>query len=229
MEKMKVEDVRIPYVFLESPPKTEKVTRKRRQMKNGSKKLSIVVTEDGCLVDGFVSLLLCLESGADEVNCLVTRTSIFAGVRVGDVSSLMRLKRGELDIPGVFESIDTYFSDSRAAVSLAHLTEIHFTNQRGKCYICGGRLTKLRQLDGTHFHNTRTLDHLMPRVLGGENTVENTAVCCYRCNQLKGQLMDSEAVRDIVRKQREWEVATGYAVEAQSGVNNERERVYEMC
>ena len=36
------------------------------------------------------------------------------------------------------------------------------------------------------------LDHRQPIARGGRHALDNLAVCCARCNSLKGQLMESE-------------------------------------
>jgi 5-methylcytosine-specific restriction endonuclease McrA len=51
-----------------------------------------------------------------------------------------------------------------------------------KCSYCG---TPLLQWD-------MTLDHVIPRSRGGDNSWENLASCCFACNQRKGDLMPSE-------------------------------------
>lgn len=35
-------------------------------------------------------------------------------------------------------------------------------------------------------HNANTIDHIVPRMLGGGNTFENTVACCQGCNIKKG-------------------------------------------
>ncbi len=49
-----------------------------------------------------------------------------------------------------------------------------------KCYICGC------ECDNPHHpESSATIDHVMPRMLGGSNTAENKATACLRCNRLK--------------------------------------------
>lgn len=45
-----------------------------------------------------------------------------------------------------------------------------------------------------------TVDHVMPRILGGSNARSNLVRCCYDCNQLKGGMHPKEwaiVMRDI--------------------------------
>ena len=47
-----------------------------------------------------------------------------------------------------------------------------------------------------------TVDHVIPSSLGGTNTIGNKVICCYRCNNLKGNMMPEEFVTrfaDIIR------------------------------
>lgn len=53
------------------------------------------------------------------------------------------------------------------------------TNGQLRCVYCGHR-----DPDGT----TLTLDHVVPRSIGGSNRVHNLVLCCARCNQSKGDL-----------------------------------------
>jgi 5-methylcytosine-specific restriction endonuclease McrA len=63
----------------------------------------------------------------------------------------------------------------------------HFTKQGGKCYHCS-RLCILprRHQTGTPPPDLATLDHLIPRRLGGSLVFENFVVSCYECNQARG-------------------------------------------
>lgn len=45
------------------------------------------------------------------------------------------------------------------------------------CYICGAPVSK----------STFTLDHIEPRCNTKNNNVDNIAICCYDCNQKKGE------------------------------------------
>lgn len=44
------------------------------------------------------------------------------------------------------------------------------------------------------------IDHIIPLGLGGETVLENLALCCYRCNEFKGdrvQAVDSESASSV--------------------------------
>lgn len=55
--------------------------------------------------------------------------------------------------------------------------------QDNKCYYCG-TLTTLEQRK----INSATIEHLIPRSLGGTNRIENLVMCCASCNSLRGNL-----------------------------------------
>lgn len=44
------------------------------------------------------------------------------------------------------------------------------------CYLCGKPMTPVM----------RTVDHIHPKIYGGENIIENLRPCCVDCNTLKG-------------------------------------------
>ena len=45
-----------------------------------------------------------------------------------------------------------------------------------------------------------TIDHVMPRSRGGENTWENLATCCTKCNGKKGDRTPEEAGMKLLQK-----------------------------
>ena len=59
------------------------------------------------------------------------------------------------------------------------------------CYICGRKLP-LEDL---------TVDHVIPKSMGGSNQEYNLKCCCRLCNTLKGQLTYSDELRNIIRKE----------------------------
>jgi 5-methylcytosine-specific restriction endonuclease McrA len=57
----------------------------------------------------------------------------------------------------------------------------------GKCIHCQSRVSiPLDWNEQAH----ATLEHIVPRGLGGTDEPENLAVACQRCNQLKGKRLD---------------------------------------
>lgn len=57
------------------------------------------------------------------------------------------------------------------------------------CYLCGIPCVIYRgQLSGAQKPDALTIDHVVCRALGGSDEVENLAVCCASCNNLKGDL-----------------------------------------
>lgn len=55
-----------------------------------------------------------------------------------------------------------------------------FKRDRHTCQYCGA-------------HGELTIDHVMPRSRGGEDTWENLVAACYRCNNKKGDRRPDEA------------------------------------
>jgi hypothetical protein len=58
----------------------------------------------------------------------------------------------------------------------------------GKCIFCNGKL--MIAADGTPISRA-TIEHIWPRVHGGDNTLVNLALACARCNREKGGRHDS--------------------------------------
>ena len=50
-----------------------------------------------------------------------------------------------------------------------------------------------RGVSETNIGAEMTLDHFHPRVLGGENRLDNLIYCCHACNEFKGDYWQTEA------------------------------------
>lgn len=59
-----------------------------------------------------------------------------------------------------------------------------------RCYYCGSELSK----------ENFTIDHAVPWMRGGSDTIENYRICCLRCNSKKGMRTEEEFKRNIVVK-----------------------------
>lgn len=57
-----------------------------------------------------------------------------------------------------------------------------FERDQNRCRYCGV-LTVTQE--GSPY--ARTIDHYIPRVLGGPNTIDNCVCCCYSCNMQKSE------------------------------------------
>lgn len=71
-----------------------------------------------------------------------------------------------------------------------------YKKQKGKCFYCGVQLKKTEA----------TLDHYIPKSLGGSNGKMNLKLCCFGCNQKKASMLPWEFINDapyhkvIIRK-----------------------------
>lgn len=58
-----------------------------------------------------------------------------------------------------------------------------------KCHYCKRTLLNHKpHMDHEAKFLAATVDHKVPKALGGTNTSDNYLACCYRCNQLKGHV-----------------------------------------
>jgi 5-methylcytosine-specific restriction endonuclease McrA len=53
------------------------------------------------------------------------------------------------------------------------------------CYYCK---KQLQARSPYPYKDTVSLDHKTPKCFGGENTIENTVLCCTECNIIKGTM-----------------------------------------
>lgn len=64
--------------------------------------------------------------------------------------------------------------------------DIILQQQRGKCAICGRRFTKRR---------IPTKDHIIPRIGGGQTSIENIQILCRSCNARKNDRIQKSNIR----------------------------------
>lgn len=68
--------------------------------------------------------------------------------------------------------------------------------QGGQCFYCTKQFKSV-------YANELTVDHIVPKKVGGKDGLYNTVVCCKRCNQIKGhyyRLADLWALVSILFK-----------------------------
>ena len=49
-------------------------------------------------------------------------------------------------------------------------------------------------------HKEITIDHVIPRRLGGKNSFNNCVVCCFNCNKIKGSRTPEQARMKLLRQ-----------------------------
>lgn len=70
------------------------------------------------------------------------------------------------------------------------------------CYYCGVDVVELPFTDTTKLPNRLTIDHWLPKGLGGAETcVDNFKICCYLCNNQRSKIQNS---RTIESKRNSW-------------------------
>ncbi len=69
-----------------------------------------------------------------------------------------------------------------------------------RCHLCGGEVWQ-GMTDPT---KVAQIDHIVPRSSGGGHEDSNLATSCRRCNLLKGNYEDNDAVRRAVAAWRSW-------------------------
>jgi 5-methylcytosine-specific restriction endonuclease McrA len=78
---------------------------------------------------------------------------------------------------------------------------------------CTGRYCDLSGLENFDVWMNLTLDHIIPRCRGGDETAENKAIACVYCNNLKGSYIPvgtsreeriADARRHVQKKRERW-------------------------
>ncbi|MEY3013474.1 MAG: hypothetical protein RIT45_2209 [Pseudomonadota bacterium] len=68
----------------------------------------------------------------------------------------------------------------------------------GRCLMCGkGVMVD----DAGRLLEQATLEHIVPRTHGGDDSIENLAIACARCNHQKGARVDSLTQNDPRRRE----------------------------
>ena len=68
----------------------------------------------------------------------------------------------------------------------SRLLNRHYKESNGICHWCSCVTFRAESGDHAQPNNLATLDHKIPRSLGGPDTYENTTLSCRRCNLARG-------------------------------------------
>jgi 5-methylcytosine-specific restriction endonuclease McrA len=136
-----------------------------------------------------------------------TVKSVFSGkVVVVDVYADINIKAVNLDmpLPSVIALTDYV---SRPSMRPAFTRRNVFLRDGYQCQYCGGYF-QTQEL---------TLDHVMPRCMGGKLNWENAVTCCKKCNSKKGSHLPSELRKVGMKLINEPRVPTKFELAAQAG------------
>jgi len=59
-----------------------------------------------------------------------------------------------------------------------------------KCWRCGIKVVIHTEMKISKPSNAATVDHLIPKCLGGGHTVDNLQTCCFKCNCEMGIILN---------------------------------------
>jgi 5-methylcytosine-specific restriction endonuclease McrA len=72
---------------------------------------------------------------------------------------------------------------------MARTREKLFLRQDGRCYYCAQQMTlRTYSIKEPLAASDVTIEHLVPRVLGGRNIPQNLVAACHRCNLLGARI-----------------------------------------
>ena len=106
----------------------------------------------------------------------------------GYINYLAYKELGYSKIPCV--SVDNDFSIDSVIVR-----EQLFNKQDGICYICGGNMI-LEDSEDDHY---ATIDHVIPRSVGGSFMLNNLKCACKICNSLKTNLPLTDSLKKKIK------------------------------
>jgi 5-methylcytosine-specific restriction endonuclease McrA len=73
--------------------------------------------------------------------------------------------------------------------------------QNNCCFYCGLPFTTLKIVARNRFQ-LYTLDHFIPKIKGGANSILNMVLCCKRCNSKKGDRLPTACEIEKFKKQK---------------------------
>lgn len=74
------------------------------------------------------------------------------------------------------------------------MATIHKKATPNHCFWCSVRLTDYLHDGLPQLHTARTIDHVIPRSLGGRNVRANRVASCHACNQRKRDTLPEASV-----------------------------------
>ncbi|MBP2667672.1 MAG: nuclease [Firmicutes bacterium] len=80
-----------------------------------------------------------------------------------------------------------FFAPSSTQPAMANVAKLLLL-QGGKCFYCGNRLAL----------EDATIDHVLAKALGGDNSEANTVACCHSINQVFGHATPKEKLTAII-------------------------------
>lgn len=84
--------------------------------------------------------------------------------------------------------------------------KILFNRQKGECHWCGQAMTRdTVNYDGVPpDHTMCTIDHIVPRSMGGSNRWENIVAACWLCNNLRSSTDPVTTVEILPNRRRKY-------------------------
>lgn len=76
-----------------------------------------------------------------------------------------------------------------SAAERARLRDAAFKRQKGLCHWCKTPMLNTKRARRARSPMACTLEHLIPRHIGGPNTEDNTVAACLQCNEERGGAM----------------------------------------
>ena len=107
------------------------------------------------------------------------------------ITYLIFIQNGEKFIPIKYCSDEVYSNQTRLEI-LGH-------RYNDRCYICNRKVSYNKNDENRD--NFATADHIIPLSFNGADTIDNLALCCKFCNNLKGNFTYSEELKNLIIKE----------------------------
>lgn len=193
--------------YKENPPSEKTLNKKRKYYAEHNSLDWIVLDKNYLLCDGFASYLVAKENHIDVVRCAIADFAFNGYVGTFKrIAQILQNKNDEQEFTYEQELTDVMEKKSernleKAKVQYGDQTQLKWdggefsTKKRyalylrsgGICPVCGNEMTfKVKEAPD---RNKFSIDHIIPRHLGGRNSSENLMGMCARCNNIKTDIM----------------------------------------
>lgn len=212
-----------PRCIYNMPNESRVKTKRDRFINDGVIKPIEICKSNNLLTDAYISVLIFAEFGIDRVPVVYSykEVEIPRNSKVFiDVENLMiTIKNGIKNSTDRPELIESEYNTYNGITD--YDTQYLYNKQKGKCYLCNRDTTldKRNLKPGTYLGVSDTIE---PLEIGGKNNIDNYAIFCLRCKQLKGSLRLSKELKGIIIKQEEYEKSIGYTPENNNVANNKK-------
>lgn len=199
VQEISMEKIIIPKAMKQ--PKEKNLDKVRTSYKENGTLGSIILDKDFILCDGYVNYLIAKENLIDRVKCLIagfkfnsstlSEKDLIKMLNVNkpdgqEITSKMRMENAEVLAKMKAEYGKSGLEENWSGEITKERKYSLYVKVGGKCPICGNKMMFLCKVPNKYRFS---VDHNVPKSVGGETSSENCVAMCRRCNNIKSDIM----------------------------------------